>query len=199
MRKCVEEIIKSKNIRKFEDFDFQTLANLKLGAAEIAQIIDAVWVRESNPYTRQIDKWMMGEDTFDPAPVSKQQWVDPHELLYHDLKHQHYKEYAFFVQSPIELWHVIYRNVPRGFSPLTHIYSISTSVIPGPQRYFLHGRTSLLSYFEEVDVKECPDLRKKRTVMGNMSSTMIGQILDRPRTKVDGPEIALLEKIESVI
>lgn len=199
LRKCVEEIIRSKNIRKYEDFDFQTLLNLKLSASEIQSVIDSVWVRESNVYTKQIGKWMGEEKEFNPAPSIQNEWNNPADLLYSNLRHQHYKNGSMFIQSDVELWHVVWTYPPRDRAPYRLILSISTAVAPPKQQYFLVASSLAGPFYERVEIGESPELRKRKTVTGAIGSTHILQIMDLPRTKVEGPELALLTKINSVI
>lgn len=197
MRKCVEEIIRSKGIRKFEDFDFQTLRNLKMGAGEISEIIDSVWLEDENPYTKQISKWMGEATKFDPCGGKSDGWAKPAEILYSNLNVDYFKGdgSAFFVRSDIEMWHVLRRSLSGSNNTPNYIFSVATSVAIAPTRWFGCIRASRTNTFLEIDVSKVVELRKKRTVLGAISSTQVTHLLSLERKPVEGDVLKLLEKI----
>jgi hypothetical protein len=200
LRQCVEEIILAKNIRKFEDFDTKTLASLRLPVAEIEAIIKKVWIKESDPYTRQIDKWMRSEESFDPAPPSDAGWFEPKDLLYKDMRFISYKAGAAFVQSAIELWHVTYRHLsPRDRQDPYFVFSLCPSVVTAPTRYFMVTEGTRAVYgpiYFELDVSGDPEWRKRKTVTGAIGSSAALSISERPRKEILEVEKPLLQIIK---
>jgi hypothetical protein len=197
LRKCVEEIIRSKKILAYEDFDFQTLINLRLGAFEINQIIKDCWKLESDPYSKQIEKWMQEDDTFNPAPEKETSWVTPNELLYKDFKHEYYKDSSILLKSAIELWHISHRTIPKENKDLGNkICCVCPSVIPAPCRYYTIKNTFLNDVsFKEIDVSSYPELKKRRTVDGYISSSQMTILMQLPIKEVAEETIPLLKKI----
>jgi len=202
LRQCVEEIILARNIRRFEDLDQKILDQLKLPVAEIKAIIQKVWIKESDPYTKQIDKWMAGGDSFDPAPGSAAGWHEPKDLLYKDMCVISYKSGAFFVQSAIELWHVTFRMLsPRTRTEPNLVFSLCPSVITAPTRYFARFRNPSLgrSTFAELDVSGEAEWRKRKTVTGALGLSTADLLIAKPQKEISEVEKPLIELISSHI
>jgi hypothetical protein len=202
LRQCVEELILARNIRRFEDLDQKILDQLRMPVAEIKAIIQKVWIKESDPYTKQIDKWMAGEDSFDPAPGSAAGWFEPKDLLYRDMRVIGYKSGAFFVQSAIELWHVTFRHLsPRTRTDPNCVWSLCPSIITAPTRYFVRCRNAQLgqNYFAELDVSSEAEWRKRKTVTGAISLSAADLLVVKTKKEILEIEKPLIELISSYI
>ncbi len=170
--------------------------NLKMGALEIQKIIDSIWMQEDSPYIKQIGKWMGENDEFDPAKSEESEWVDPKELVYKNLQFTHYNSGNILISSDIEIWHAIIKFLPSSFRPVYSIITISTSVATTSQRYFVNMRSGRgRGDFEEIQIGQSPDLRKRRTVTGGLTTSTIQSLLEKPRVQYVGEDIPVLNLI----
>jgi hypothetical protein len=199
LRKCVEEIVRSKKILKYEDFDFQTLLNLKMSASEIQSVIESVWKKESDPYTKQIGKWMQDEEVFDPSPESAGSWFEPKDLLYKDLAFYNYKENSLFIRSDIELWHLNWKTYSSSEKTCRLVFSLSPSIIPAQTRWFMWIRGNRGMVIQEIDVSNTPELKRRKPVTAGISSGTAMQLIDRPRMDVTGDDLKIINYISTIL
>ena len=195
LRKCAEEVIRSKGIKRYEDLPYQVLVNLNLTALEIEEILKEVWTLDLDPYSKQVEKWMAGENEFNPSPSSDSGWASPKEMLYRDMRVHPYKSFSIFVQSQIELWNVTYKILPSRMHPCDTVFSLCPSVVTSRTRYFARVRTGSSFEYEEIDVSESHELRKRKTVMGAISSNQIAELMELGRFEVKEEEMDLIKLI----